>query len=164
MVLTQEVRRDRELAGLHDRLEAFVLIQSIFASYCRGESAKLKSRSARAQLPGAGLQHEQGAQPRCIGSAYQLRAITFDLLLRRRLRADWALARSSTDALNIDRVIARLTGVLHITAELYRFSHVLRQLRRIGVRRNIQLVDDASFVRDREVRSAAPPLKLSARK
>jgi hypothetical protein len=48
---------------------------------------------------------------------------------RRALRiAGWALARSSTDALNVDRGTAGLTGVLHVTCDHHRFSHVRPQL------------------------------------
>ena len=50
--------------------------------------------------------------------------------------AAWARACSSTDALHIDRGIAR---VLHIPRDLDRFSHMLRQNGGISVRWNIQL-------------------------
>ena len=91
----------------------------------------------------------------------------FDLLLRRCLRAlytaAWARACSSTDALNIDRGI-RLVGVIPITRHLHGFSDMLRQRGRIGVRRNIQLVGGASFVRNREIRGAAAQAALGDRR
>src|SRR5215467_10230077 len=91
---------------------------------------------------------------------------TLNLLLRLWLcilrAATWASARSSADGLNIDRGISR-TRVLHITLDLHRFSHVWRQLRRIGVCRHIQFIGGASFVLDRVVRSAATQAALGDR-
>jgi hypothetical protein len=56
--------------------------------------------------------------------------------------------------LDIDRGIASFSGV-HIAGDVHRFSDMLRQLRRIGVLGNIQLVSRASFVRQRVVWVAA---------
>ena len=95
-----------------------------------------------------------------------LKVIAINLLLRRWLctprTAAWASARSPADGLNVDRGIGR-TAVLHITLDLYRFSHVGRQLGRIGVWRHIQFIGGASFVLEREVRSAATQAALGDR-
>ncbi len=93
----------------------------------------------------------------------QLQAISFDLLFRRRraLRAiRWTRARSSADALNIDRGIVSLTAVLHSTGDRHRLPYMRTQFRCVGIRRNVQLVGGPGFVREREIRVAAAETAL----